>query len=402
VGILSGLLTIAVDACAVACDSIGATMANDPLALSAKLTELPSEADYDAVCAALMASERGRWFLAQFASRNRHAETDRLVAAIARIEALIRSDPPPDPGSDLFEIVATIERIESEIGAGATPGTDSVVVLERIQDIAFVLHERSIETTLCDALDAAIREISDICARSGAAAKRLHQAAARLRAVAYRLSAMLAPTAADAPAHPAIAEGAAAQSFEATHAAMMEDEAPAADLLDYAVSRVASLFELDAVQAEDLNRAIAALVGSLPPPADAASPPSHPPGEPAGQTPSDSVASDAPPREAALGRAPSLQGLSDSGITDERALSAMPESLMDPQEDPAELFENVVGAGPDAAGDRPPSLPNSAEIGASSRAAAVPRSPTDAAGAAMHSIAAIRALSEEELIALFS
>jgi hypothetical protein len=354
-------------------------MANDPLALSANLAALPHGADYDAVCAALMATERGRWFLTEFASRNRHVETDRLVAAIARIEAIIRSDPPPDPGSDLFEIVASIERIESDIGAGAAPGTDALAAVERIQDIAFVLHERSIETTLCDALDAAIRDISDICARSGVAAGRLHKAAARLRAVANRLGAVFAATAADAPAHPPVVKGAAPQSIEATHATALEDAAPVADLLDYVESQHARLFELDAGQAEDLNRAIAALVGSLP-----SRPPLEPQMGPAELTrPSGSAASEGLPSEAASDGVP-------------------PDSLMDPQEDPADLFENGAGAAPNAAGDQPPCLPNSAAIEAPLRAAASPRSPTVTAAAAAHSIAAMRALSEEELIALFS
>ena len=37
----------------------------------------------------MTATERGRWFLTEYANRNRGADTDQVVAAIARIEAAI-------------------------------------------------------------------------------------------------------------------------------------------------------------------------------------------------------------------------------------------------------------------------------------------------------------------------
>ena len=53
-------------------------MPNEPLALLQILAGLPDEADHDAVHAALMATERGRRFLTEYADRNRHAlERDR-------------------------------------------------------------------------------------------------------------------------------------------------------------------------------------------------------------------------------------------------------------------------------------------------------------------------------------
>jgi len=49
-----------------------------------------SEPDYRAFCAALEASARGRAFLAEYAKRNRHANTEVLLAAIERLEAMVR------------------------------------------------------------------------------------------------------------------------------------------------------------------------------------------------------------------------------------------------------------------------------------------------------------------------
>ena len=55
------------------------------------------DADFDTIEAAVMESARGRWFLAEYARRNRHADTQLLLAALARLEAAIgpRDEPAP-------------------------------------------------------------------------------------------------------------------------------------------------------------------------------------------------------------------------------------------------------------------------------------------------------------------
>lgn len=69
-------------------------MPNEVLANEA-LTSPPevalSEPDYRAFCTALEASARGREFLADYARRNRHADTATVLAALDRLEALVRS-----------------------------------------------------------------------------------------------------------------------------------------------------------------------------------------------------------------------------------------------------------------------------------------------------------------------
>src|SRR5271156_5303530 len=104
-------------------------MSNDPLALSGLGAGLPPEAEYDAVYAAVAATERGRQFLTEYAGRNRHIDIDLLMAAIARIEAAIRNDAPLNqPARD----------------------PDISAVAERIADIAFGLRERAADPALCD------------------------------------------------------------------------------------------------------------------------------------------------------------------------------------------------------------------------------------------------------------
>ena len=50
------------------------------------------EGDYRSLCAAIESSARGRDFLAEFARRNRHADTEMLVGALDRLEMLMRAE----------------------------------------------------------------------------------------------------------------------------------------------------------------------------------------------------------------------------------------------------------------------------------------------------------------------
>jgi hypothetical protein len=53
----------------------------------------PDEADYRAFCSALSESARGRAFLAEYARRNRNADTRPLLTAIERLQVSLAADP---------------------------------------------------------------------------------------------------------------------------------------------------------------------------------------------------------------------------------------------------------------------------------------------------------------------
>ena len=63
-------------------------MADEAFALSpiSARPAVPSEADYDAIREAFMESSRGRWFLGEYAKRNRNADTAMVLDAVTRIE----------------------------------------------------------------------------------------------------------------------------------------------------------------------------------------------------------------------------------------------------------------------------------------------------------------------------
>jgi hypothetical protein len=73
-------------------------MSSEPLARPEIAAEAPIDMDYEAVYAAVTATERGRWFLAEYARRNRDADTDRVLGAIARMESAIRGALAQTPG----------------------------------------------------------------------------------------------------------------------------------------------------------------------------------------------------------------------------------------------------------------------------------------------------------------
>jgi len=48
-----------------------------------------TDSDYDAIESAIMETSRGRWFLAEYARRNRHADTNMLLSAINKLKEVI-------------------------------------------------------------------------------------------------------------------------------------------------------------------------------------------------------------------------------------------------------------------------------------------------------------------------
>lgn len=421
-------------------------MPNDPLALI--LAGLPDEADYDAVLAALMAAERGRRFLTEYTDRHRHADTAMIVGAIARIEAAIRGDGAPrvDAAGDLMEIAAAIDRIQAAIAAGTPPAPAVSAAIERLLDIAFMLHERPVEATLCDGLDAAIREISDANVRSESAAEGLRNAAELVRALASRVSVMIALSSAMRGAHQ-----------------------PAGANVDSTAG--AGFFELAANDAETFAQAVAELTASLPTLADAPSAPAEAAPEPEPESgqgmpapaaeiapggevllPADAaqqIAAEtgnpdnaaAPPQlastdvslsEAVLnqafsddhfasanfsGDAPAREATaSEQMLSEEPPSEAVPpaqnlltEPVAGPEEDPADLFETPPVPSGTAATEVEAAVPITADAPVPAEPAvepprAVPPPPARAIPRPPGSdpLAAVRDLSEEELIALFS
>src|ERR1043166_8459123 len=86
--------------------------------ISARAAE-PGEADYDAISAAFMETSRGRWFLGEYAKRNRNADTRMVLDAVARIEENLAAQKQTASDADLREALAAIRKAVGEAQTSA-------------------------------------------------------------------------------------------------------------------------------------------------------------------------------------------------------------------------------------------------------------------------------------------
>lgn len=188
-----------------------------------------SEADYEAIELAVMETERGRWFLAEYAKRNRHADTETLLSALSRIERSVgaqRAVADLDKSGldksgvdafrlDILEMSKAIARTHAEIAAirpddakggrlqAASGELDSIVsttetatsdillAAERVQEAAWTLREANADAGLCDMLDARATEIYTACSFQDLTAQRIRKVIEALGFLEKRLGAMV-------------------------------------------------------------------------------------------------------------------------------------------------------------------------------------------------------------------
>jgi hypothetical protein len=171
-------------------------MSSDPSPFSDISPGAANDPEFEAIYAQLMASERGRSFLTEYARRNRQADTGKLVDTIARIEAATRENTPShQPAAlvrSLIDLAAAIEQVATALAASGSPTSADLYAAERIQDIAMALRRREVDAALCDALEAGAREVGDAIVRNGAAVARVLSAASLLHDLARRVNELIA------------------------------------------------------------------------------------------------------------------------------------------------------------------------------------------------------------------
>src|SRR5436305_15161794 len=88
------------------------TMADEAFALSpiSARAALPREEDYAAISEAFMETSRGRWFLGEYAKRNRNADTRMVLDAVARIEESLATQKQAASETRLDEALAAIRQ----------------------------------------------------------------------------------------------------------------------------------------------------------------------------------------------------------------------------------------------------------------------------------------------------
>jgi hypothetical protein len=150
-------------------------MADDAFALSpisARATQ-PSEQDYDAIREAFMETARGRWFLGEYAKRNRNADTHMVLDAVARVEENLAALQQPAPDSGLAEALVAIRRAVDEARAAASAAIDSLALEETlapvrkgarvIREIAWRWREIGTDGRICDLIESQANAIEAGC-----------------------------------------------------------------------------------------------------------------------------------------------------------------------------------------------------------------------------------------------
>ncbi len=163
-------------------------MANQAFALSpiSARASLPSEEDYDAIREAFMETARGRWFLDEYARRNRNADTSMVLDAVSRIEQTLaeqRRPPPPPPEDKRPELLATFRSAVEEAEQTASAALDrlglegSLAPIRKgariIKEISWRWREIGADGRICDLLDSQVGAIESGCETLAAADPRV-------------------------------------------------------------------------------------------------------------------------------------------------------------------------------------------------------------------------------------
>src|ERR1700744_2113077 len=155
-------------------------MAHQAFALSpiAARATLLSEEDYEAIREAFMETARGRWFLDEYARRNRNADTRMVLDAVSKIEetrAAHRQPPPPVVIDRLPEALALIRRSLEKAEDAASSAFDAQRIEENlapirkgariIKEISWRWREIGADGRICDLIDSQVAAIETGCSQ---------------------------------------------------------------------------------------------------------------------------------------------------------------------------------------------------------------------------------------------
>ncbi|OAF04825.1 hypothetical protein AYJ54_23590 [Bradyrhizobium centrolobii] len=152
-------------------------MANEAFALSpmsARAAE-PNEQDYDAIREAFMETARGRWFLGEYAKRNRNADTRMVLDAVAKIEETLAAQRQPVVEDRLPEALVAIRRAVEDTEAAAGKAFDPAAIaaglapihrgIRIIKEISWRWREIGADGRICDLIDSQLASIESACAQ---------------------------------------------------------------------------------------------------------------------------------------------------------------------------------------------------------------------------------------------
>jgi hypothetical protein len=156
-------------------------MADEAFALSpiSARAARPSEEDYDAISQAFMETSRGRWFLGEYARRNRNADTSMVLDAVARIEENLAAQRSQAPESGFTEAMAAIRSAVEEARSAAKASLDPLSPEQTlapirkgtrvIREFSWRLREIGADSRTCDLIDSQVSIIEGACGQISSA-----------------------------------------------------------------------------------------------------------------------------------------------------------------------------------------------------------------------------------------
>jgi hypothetical protein len=157
------------------------SMADEAFALSpiSARASQPREEDYEAISAAFMETSRGRWFLGEYARRNRNADTRMVLDAVARIEENLATQKQPAPDNGLAEALVAVRSAIDEARVAALATLDGLALQESlapvrkgarvIREISWRLREIGADGRICDLIDSQLSAIEAGCGQIASA-----------------------------------------------------------------------------------------------------------------------------------------------------------------------------------------------------------------------------------------
>ncbi|MBV6657126.1 MAG: protein phosphatase CheZ [Devosiaceae bacterium] len=188
-----------------------------------------SEADYEAIADAVMETERGRWFLKEYARRNRHSDTEVVLDALGRMQSRLddalggkRAVTSGEDsvstallGRDILDLAEAITQVKKEVrelGAAngddhfesATSELEAIVqqtenatseileAAEKVQEVLWTLREAGADETQCDIIESKIVEIYTACSFQDLTGQRSSKVVRLVSYIERRVSSMMA------------------------------------------------------------------------------------------------------------------------------------------------------------------------------------------------------------------
>ena len=206
-------------------------MADEAFALSpiSARAALPSEADYDAIQEAFMETSRGRWFLGEYAKRNRNSDTRMVLDAVARIEETLAASKKPARDPLLDQALQSLRTALTQAREAAHAAVADLALEQNlapvrkgvriIREISWRWREIGGDGRICDLIDSQIGAM-EAATEKMAPADLAHALSGAFDQIEQKIATFDTSEAAAAPPHdaPPAAEAPAAMAPDQVHA----------------------------------------------------------------------------------------------------------------------------------------------------------------------------------------